>query len=124
MGQLQPSGTRSDAAEGLLLGETLGLRMGQRVQSYSARQRHSIGPYHTLAHDSHASSPTGRGRGPYRRKTRQRWCSTHEPAIGAGELGFVIPHGVKACRYRDAILCDRLCCLSRTSQRRTALCSA
>ena len=39
MGQLQPSGTRSDAAEGLLLGETLGPRMGQQARSYSARRR-------------------------------------------------------------------------------------
>jgi len=99
-------------------------RMGQRVRSYSARRQHSIGPYHTLTHDGHASSPAGRGRGPYRRKTRQRWCGTHEPAIQTGELGFVIPQGVTACRYRYAILCNRLCRLSRTSQRRTALCSA
>ena len=39
MGQLQSSGTRSDAAAGLLLGETLGLRMGQRARSCSAKRR-------------------------------------------------------------------------------------
>jgi hypothetical protein len=39
MGQLQPSSTRSDAAEGLLLGKTLGPRMGQRARSCSARRR-------------------------------------------------------------------------------------
>src|SRR5262249_41362377 len=38
-GTVATSGTRSDAAEGLLLGEPLGLRMGQRAQSYSARRR-------------------------------------------------------------------------------------
>jgi len=83
-GTVATSGTRSDAAEGLLLGETLGLRVGQRARSYSARRRHSIGPYRTLAHDGHASLPTGRGRGPYRRKTRQKWCGTHEPALREG----------------------------------------
>ena len=38
MGLLQPSGTRDDAAEGLLLGEKLGHRMGQRARSCSARR--------------------------------------------------------------------------------------
>src|SRR5262249_13426016 len=32
-GTVATSGTRSDAAEGLLLGETLGLRVGQRARS-------------------------------------------------------------------------------------------
>src|SRR4029434_3231022 len=64
-GTVATSGTRSDAVEGLLLGETLGLRMGQRAQSYSARWWHSIGLYRTLAHDGHASSPASWGRGLY-----------------------------------------------------------
>ena len=33
-GTVATSGTRSDAAEGLLLGETLGLRMGQQDEVY------------------------------------------------------------------------------------------
>jgi hypothetical protein len=73
MGRLQPSGTRGDAAEGLLLGETLGHRRGQRAWSYRMRRLYSIWPYHTLTQDGHASPPTGRERmspGAVRRKTR------------------------------------------------------
>jgi hypothetical protein len=59
----QPSGLCGDTVEGLLLGEQLGPRMGQRARACSTRRLHGLGPYHTLAQDGYASSPTGRERG-------------------------------------------------------------
>ncbi len=76
---LEPSGTRGDAAAGLLLGEKPGYRRGQRARACSARRLHSRGPCNTLAPDGHASSPTGRQWGDRRRGTRRRRLSTPEP---------------------------------------------
>ena len=78
MGRLQPSGTRGAAAAGLLLGETLGHRRGQRARACSARRLHRIGPYHTLTPDGQASPPTGRQWGERRRGTRRRRLSPPE----------------------------------------------
>jgi len=64
-------------------------RMGQRVRSYSARRQHSIGPYHTLTHDGHASSPAGRGRGPYRHSASDRArVSCDDYAVGGLDIFF------------------------------------
>jgi hypothetical protein len=84
MERLPPSGTRGDAVEGRLLGETLGHRRGQRARSCSARRRHSVWPYNTLTPDGQASPPTGRERGHRGRRTRPGRGGTHEPAIWDG----------------------------------------
>ena len=60
---MQLSGTRDDEAEGLLLGEKLGHRMGQRARVVQRETAASIWPYNTLAQDVHVSSPTGREKG-------------------------------------------------------------
>jgi hypothetical protein len=71
-GLLHPSGTRGDAAEGLLLGEKRGHRRGPRARSCSARRRLAV-PHADAARPCLPTHWPGEGAPPAQDQTRAVW---------------------------------------------------